>query len=84
MSVPECVSAERETVIYRSEVLAILGAISGLVVDVRESETRWRTTMKKKRKKTTEIPESARLLRELYERGMAELAARRERDPNAR
>ena len=40
--------------------------------------------MKKKRKKTTEIPESARLLRELYERGMAELAARRERDPNAR
>jgi hypothetical protein len=41
--------------------------------------------MKKKPKnKKTEIPESARLLRELYERGMAELAAQREQNPDAR
>lgn len=31
-----------------------------------------------------EIPDPARLLRELYERGMAELAERRKVDPNAR
>jgi hypothetical protein len=31
-----------------------------------------------------EMPESARRLRELYERGMAELEERRKIDPNAR
>lgn len=31
-----------------------------------------------------EVPESARRLRELYERGMAELEERRKVDPNAR
>ncbi len=50
--------------------------------------------MDKKRKRTTQdrepargrddIPESARILRELYERGMAELEARWKIDPNYR
>ncbi len=50
--------------------------------------------MDKKRKRTTkdrepprgrdDIPESARILRELYERGMAEVAERRKVDPDYR
>ena len=37
-----------------------------------------------KRRRELEVPESARRLRELYERGMAEVAERRKLDPNYR
>jgi hypothetical protein len=53
----------------------------------------WKVRMKRKRTKkdrdfsgreASPIPESARKLRELYERGMAELEERRKLDPNVR
>jgi hypothetical protein len=37
-----------------------------------------------RRSKLEDVPESARLLRELYERGMAEVEARRKVDPTYR
>jgi predicted RNase H-like HicB family nuclease len=75
---------ESEPLIYRSEVLAIIGALADLVVEVRDIRDLLGKTMKKRSKK--EIREQARReaenspivrqLRELYARGMAELQGR--------
>ena len=83
--------------IYRAEVLAILGALADLVVEVRGirsgiGETTMTGPKKKKSKKErreearreAENSPIVRQLRELYERGMAEVEARRLIDPNYR
>jgi hypothetical protein len=88
MSVPK-----DDAIIYRTEVLAIIGALSDLLVESAPSENGSKETMKRKRIKRDRepsgrdlapIPESARRLRELYARGMAELEERRKLDPDAR
>jgi hypothetical protein len=86
------VECEAEPLIYRLEVLAIIGALSDLVVETREIRKRcWRTRMAKKKKMTprerrawAEDTPIVRQLRELYVRGMAEVEARRKIDPNYR
>jgi hypothetical protein len=85
--------ARDETVVYRTEVLAIIGALSDLLVDIRAIR-KWlegddkRKRMKRDREPSgrdlPSIPESARRLRELHARGLAELEERRKLDPNAR
>jgi hypothetical protein len=74
-----------EPIIYRTEVLGILGALADLVVDVRAIRGIWKAMKRKRSKK--EISEQAvreaenmpsvRLLRELAAKGWADLEARR-------
>jgi len=85
------VEHEAEPLIYRLEVLAIIGALSDLVVETREIRKLLETRMAKKKKMTprerrawAEDTPIVRQLRELYVRGMAEVEARRKIDPNYR
>jgi hypothetical protein len=78
--------------VYRVEVLAMIGALSDLWSTSGASGSSWRRTVKKKTKK--QISEDARLraerspivrqLRELYAQGMAEVEERRKLDPGYR
>jgi hypothetical protein len=78
-------SGEDQPLIYRTEVLSIIGALADMVVELREIRTAWGTMRKRKRTKEererirrwAEDHPRVRELRELEARGRAELEARR-------
>ena len=81
----------RESLAYREEVTAIIGAVADLVVELRrirelledEEEDDEEERSERARREAENSP-IVRQLRELYARGMAEVEERRKLNPSAR